>query len=102
MLEVCFWEPDHNGKLNRSACLTDSIPGISRFQQVVLHQDRIEAWFLDAMRKWSCRRCQRIKYMVDALSACSGSTTSCILSKRRILLEGGLREQEGKSELIIR
>ncbi|KAK9311634.1 hypothetical protein V1524DRAFT_370967 [Lipomyces starkeyi] len=53
MLEISFWEPDHNGNLYRSERLADSIPGISRFQQVVLHQGRIEAWFLDAMRKWS-------------------------------------------------
>ncbi|KAK9241474.1 FAD-binding monooxygenase, partial [Lipomyces tetrasporus] len=53
MLEISFWQPDHNGKIYRSARLADSIPGISRFQQVVLHQGRIEAWLTDAMRKWS-------------------------------------------------
>ncbi|KAK9342112.1 FAD binding domain-containing protein [Lipomyces starkeyi] len=53
MLEISFWEPDAEGKLYRSARLADSIPGISRFQQVVLHQGRIESWFLDAIRKWS-------------------------------------------------
>ncbi|KAK7204882.1 phenol 2-monooxygenase [Myxozyma melibiosi] len=53
MLEISFWEPDGKGGLYRSARLPDSIPGISRFQQVVLHQGRIESWFLDAIRKWS-------------------------------------------------
>lgn len=53
MLEISFWEPDGKGGLYRSARLADSIPGISRFQQVVLHQGRIESWFLDAIRKWS-------------------------------------------------
>ncbi|KAK9449445.1 FAD binding domain-containing protein [Limtongia smithiae] len=53
MLEISFWEPNADGGLYRSARIADSIPGISRFQQVVLHQGRIEAWFTDAIRKWT-------------------------------------------------
>ncbi|KAI9369456.1 FAD binding domain-containing protein [Aspergillus egyptiacus] len=47
MLEICLWNPDSKGVLNRSARIADTIPGISRFQQVVLHQGRIERFFLD-------------------------------------------------------
>lgn len=38
MLEICLWNPDLEGKLRRSDRIPDTIPGISRFQQVVLHQ----------------------------------------------------------------
>lgn len=38
MLEICLWNPDSDGKLRRSDRIPDTIPGISRFQQVVLHQ----------------------------------------------------------------
>lgn len=53
MLEICLWNPDQNGVLQRSSRIADTIPGISRFQQVVLHQGRIERFFLDAIKEFS-------------------------------------------------
>jgi len=47
MLEICLWNPDENGIIRRGDRIPDTIPGISRFQQVVLHQGRIERYFLD-------------------------------------------------------
>lgn len=44
---MCFWEPDGKGGLFRSARIPDTVKGISRFQQCVLHQGRIESFFLD-------------------------------------------------------
>lgn len=51
MIEICLWNPDENGVLRRSSRIPDTIPGISRFQQVVLHQGRIERFFLDSMKE---------------------------------------------------
>ncbi|KAK7219095.1 hypothetical protein V2G26_007098 [Clonostachys chloroleuca] len=45
--EVCFWNPDENGIIQRTDRIADTIPNISRFQQSVLHQGRIEQYFLD-------------------------------------------------------
>jgi phenol 2-monooxygenase len=53
MLEICFWNPDENGTIRRSGRIPDTIPGISRFQQVVLHQGRIERFFLDSIKEHS-------------------------------------------------
>lgn len=53
MLEICFWEPDENGRIYRTESIPDTIQGISRFQQCVVHQGRIEQWYTDAIRKWS-------------------------------------------------
>lgn len=53
MLEICLWNPDKNGKLQRSDRIPDTIPHISRFQQVVLHQGRIERFFLDNIKEAS-------------------------------------------------
>ncbi|KAL5585820.1 hypothetical protein FOVSG1_013512 [Fusarium oxysporum f. sp. vasinfectum] len=53
MLEISLWNPDENGILRRSSRIPDTIPGISRFQQVVLHQGRIERFFLDAINDFS-------------------------------------------------
>ncbi|KAG5661785.1 hypothetical protein KAF25_004024 [Fusarium avenaceum] len=53
MLEISLWNPDEKGVLRRSSCIPDTIPGISRFQQVVLHQGRIERFFLDAINEFS-------------------------------------------------
>lgn len=53
MLEICFWNPNENGQLCRSGRIPDTIPGISRFQQVVLHQGRIERFFLDSIKEQS-------------------------------------------------
>lgn len=51
MIEICLWNPDENGIIQRSDRIPDTIPGISRFQQVVLHQGRIERFFLDSMKE---------------------------------------------------
>ncbi|ABN65582.2 phenol 2-monooxygenase [Scheffersomyces stipitis CBS 6054] len=53
MIEICFWSPDENGKLVRSGRIPDTIPGISRFQQVVIHQGYIENWFEKSIKKFS-------------------------------------------------
>jgi len=53
MLEISLWNPDEKGVLRRSSRIADTIPGISRFQQVVLHQGRIERFFLDAINDFS-------------------------------------------------
>lgn len=55
MLEICLWNPDLNGIIQRSDRIPDTIPNISRFQQVVLHQGRIERFFLDSMKEWSIK-----------------------------------------------
>lgn len=51
MIEICLWNPDENGTIQRSDRIPDTIPAISRFQQVVLHQGRIERFFLDSMKE---------------------------------------------------
>ncbi|KAL9075034.1 MAG: hypothetical protein Q9157_004169 [Trypethelium eluteriae] len=50
MLEICMWNPDETGKIRRSDRIADTPPGISRFQECVLHQGRIERFFLDSIR----------------------------------------------------
>ncbi|KAK1585144.1 FAD binding domain-containing protein [Colletotrichum navitas] len=50
MLEVSFWNPDESGKIARSAHVANTIPGLSRFTESVLHQGRIEQFFLEAIR----------------------------------------------------
>ncbi|KAJ6470218.1 phenol hydroxylase [Mycena vitilis] len=51
MIEICMWSPGPDGVIRRSDRIPDTIPGISRFQQVVLHQGRIERFFLDHIKK---------------------------------------------------
>ncbi|KAG9236178.1 FAD binding domain protein [Amylocarpus encephaloides] len=53
MLEICLWNPDADGNIRRSDRIPDTIPKISRFQQVVLHQGRIERFFLDSLKEHS-------------------------------------------------
>ena len=53
MLEVRMWNPDKDGRIQRSEIIPDSPPGVSRFTEVVLHQGRIERFFLDHMKKYS-------------------------------------------------
>ncbi|RYP89855.1 hypothetical protein DL770_004007 [Monosporascus sp. CRB-9-2] len=50
IIEVCFWNPDENGRIRRDNRVVNGIPGLSRFSEVVLHQGRMEAFFLDAIR----------------------------------------------------
>ncbi|KAL9089467.1 MAG: hypothetical protein Q9159_002507 [Coniocarpon cinnabarinum] len=53
MLEFCMWNPGEDGVIRRSDRMPDTKPGMSRFHEVVLHQGRIERFFLDHMRKYS-------------------------------------------------
>lgn len=53
MLEVCMWNPDEKGVIKRSDRVPDTPPGISRFTECVLHQGRIERFFLDHMKEYS-------------------------------------------------
>lgn len=59
MLEINLWNPDENGVIRRSDRIPDTIPGISRFQQVVLHQGRIERFFLDTMAEYGANEIER-------------------------------------------
>ncbi|CAG8234244.1 unnamed protein product [Penicillium nalgiovense] len=59
MLEICLWNPDKDGRLQRSDRIPDTIPGLSRFQQIVLHQGRIERFFLDSIKEHSGIRVER-------------------------------------------
>ncbi|ERS99272.1 hypothetical protein HMPREF1624_04471 [Sporothrix schenckii ATCC 58251] len=59
MIEICFWNPDESGKIARSGRIPDTIPGISRFQQVVLNQGRIERLFIDQIERESGIRVER-------------------------------------------
>lgn len=45
--------PGPDGTIRRSDRIPDTIVGLSRFQQVVLHQGRIERFFLDNIEKYS-------------------------------------------------
>ena len=51
--ERCLWNPDETGRIRRTDRIPANIPGISRFQQAVLHQGRIETFFLDSLREHS-------------------------------------------------
>lgn len=59
ILEISLWNPDEKGVIRRSDRIPDTIPGISRFQQVVLHQGRIERFFLDSIEACSDIRVER-------------------------------------------
>ncbi|KAF2997195.1 hypothetical protein E8E13_006404 [Curvularia kusanoi] len=59
MLEISLWNPDSQGVIHRSDRIPDTIPGISRFQQVVLHQGRIERFFLDSIASCSDIKVER-------------------------------------------
>jgi phenol 2-monooxygenase len=53
MIEICMWNPGSDGVIRRSDRIPDTIVGLSRYQQVVLHQGRIERFFLDNIKKYS-------------------------------------------------
>ena len=53
MLEICLWNPDKDGVIQRSDRIPDTMPGTSRFTEVVLHQGRIERFFLDSIHEHS-------------------------------------------------
>ncbi|KAG8672290.1 hypothetical protein FPOAC2_05668 [Fusarium poae] len=53
MIEICMWNPGPDGIIRRSDRIPDTIVGLSRFQQVVVQQGRIERFFLDNIKKYS-------------------------------------------------
>ena len=53
LLEICLWNPDESGRIRRTDRIPDTIPGTSRFRQAVLHQGRIEFFFLDSLKEYS-------------------------------------------------
>ncbi|OBS24493.1 hypothetical protein FPOA_05034 [Fusarium poae] len=53
MIEICMWNPGPDGVIRRSDRIPDTIVGLSRFQQVVVQQGRIERFFLDNIKKYS-------------------------------------------------
>lgn len=53
MLEVSLWSPDETGWIRTTDRIPDTIAGISRFQEVVLHQGRIERFFQDSLKAYS-------------------------------------------------
>ncbi|KAF1960548.1 hypothetical protein CC80DRAFT_403317 [Byssothecium circinans] len=53
MIEMCMWNPGEDGIIRRSDRVPDVPAGLSRFTQIVLHQGRIERFFLDNIKKYS-------------------------------------------------
>ncbi|KAI0891088.1 putative phenol 2-monooxygenase [Annulohypoxylon nitens] len=53
MIEICMWNPGPDGVIRRSDRIPDTIVGLSRFQQCVIHQGRVERFFLDNIKKYS-------------------------------------------------
>ncbi|KAI0385733.1 putative phenol 2-monooxygenase [Hypomontagnella monticulosa] len=53
MIEICMWNPGPDGVIRRSDRIPDTIVGLSRFQQSVIHQGRVERFFLDNIKKYS-------------------------------------------------
>ncbi|KAI1205331.1 putative phenol 2-monooxygenase [Annulohypoxylon truncatum] len=53
MIEICMWNPGPDGAIRRSDRIPDTIVGLSRFQQSVIHQGRVERFFLDNIKKYS-------------------------------------------------
>ncbi|KAJ8292420.1 Phenol hydroxylase [Rhodotorula toruloides] len=54
MSEINFWAPcPETGRLVRTGQIPDTTPGLSRFQQTILHQGRVETHLLDDAQKHS-------------------------------------------------
>ncbi|KAH9905888.1 FAD binding domain-containing protein [Xylariomycetidae sp. FL2044] len=49
LLEVSFWNPDASGVIRRQNRAPDNVTGLSRFTESVLHQGRMEHFFLDGI-----------------------------------------------------
>ncbi|KAI0098138.1 FAD binding domain-containing protein [Nemania sp. FL0031] len=49
MFEVSFWNPGPDGPIRRNSRAPDNVAGLSRFTEAVLHQGRMESFFLDAI-----------------------------------------------------
>lgn len=61
MSSIALYNPDENGHIRRTDRIPDTLPGISRYHQVVLHQGRIERHILDSIAEISDTRikCER-------------------------------------------
>ncbi|KAF3939089.1 hypothetical protein ABW19_dt0209976 [Dactylella cylindrospora] len=51
MMEVCFWNPDEGGVIRRTRRVPDTPQGFSRFTECVLHQGRMERFFLNHLKE---------------------------------------------------
>ncbi|ODQ78134.1 hypothetical protein BABINDRAFT_66265 [Babjeviella inositovora NRRL Y-12698] len=51
--DMCFWSPNEKGDIIRKGRNPDSVQGISRFTECVIHQGNIEQWITDSITKWS-------------------------------------------------
>ncbi|KAI0195231.1 FAD binding domain-containing protein [Xylaria flabelliformis] len=49
MFEVSFWNPSPDGRIQCNSRAPDNLVGLSRFTEAVLHQGRMEGFFLDAI-----------------------------------------------------
>lgn len=96
MLEMCLWNPDLTGKLHRADRVVDTIQNLSRFQQAVLHQGRIERFLLDSIAEHSSIRVERLalpeSLHVDGPN--SGSEYPITLNIRHLAKDPAV-EQEG-------
>ena len=53
VIDMCFWSPDETGKLIRNSRVADTIPGISRYTESVIHQGNVERWFENSIDYFS-------------------------------------------------
>lgn len=54
LLLICHIQnPDESGRIRRTDRRPNNTPGISRYQEVTLHQGRIERFFLDLLKEQS-------------------------------------------------
>ncbi|KAJ2994318.1 hypothetical protein NUW58_g1587 [Xylaria curta] len=49
MFEVSFWNPNPDGRIQRNNRAPNNVVGLSRFSESVLHQGRMEGFFLDGI-----------------------------------------------------
>lgn len=102
MLEICLWNPDEKGVIRRSDRIPDTIPGISRFQQVVLHQGRIERFFLDTMKDCSDIEVERgvmpVKLAIDEACVEDSDAYPITLTLRHLSEEEATPEQSSTSK----
>ncbi|KAI1361143.1 FAD binding domain-containing protein [Xylaria arbuscula] len=49
MFEVSFWNPNPDGRIQRNSRVSNNVAGLSRFTECVLHQGRMEKFFLDGI-----------------------------------------------------
>lgn len=49
LVEVSFWNPNPDGRIQRNSRVSNNVAGLSRFTESVLHQGRMEKFFLDGI-----------------------------------------------------